>query len=94
MRLPRIKSFVLTDEKLAPEVYAAVLRGEGLDTIEKTGWNSEAGLAVRDLPKPVAGEGHEQSLRVALPWPSPTPHAPLYIWLRGENAGRATQARY
>jgi hypothetical protein len=94
VRLPRIKSFVLTDEKLAPEVYAAVLKGEGLDTIEKTGWNPEAGLAVTDLPKPAPGEGHEQTLRVALPWPSPTPHAPLYIWLRGENAGRATQARY
>jgi hypothetical protein len=94
VRLPRIKSFVLTDEKLAPEVYAAVLKGEDLETIEKTGWNSQSGLAVKDLPKPVAGEGHEQTLRVALPWPSPTPHAPLYVWLRGEDAGRATQARY
>jgi hypothetical protein len=94
VRLPRIKSFVLTDEKLASGVYAAVLKGEDLDTLEKTGWNSQAGLAVKDLPKPVAGEGHEQTLRVALPWPSPTPHAPLYVWLRGENAGRATQARY
>lgn len=94
VRLPRIKSFVLTDEKLASDVYAAVLKGEDLETIEKTGWNSEAGLAVKDLPKPVAGEGHEQSLRVALPWPSPAPHAPLYVWLRGENAGRATQVRY
>ena len=91
VRLPRIKSFVLTDEKLASDVYAAVLKGEDLETIEKTGWNSEAGLAVKDLPKPVAGEGHEQSLRVALPWPSPAPHAPLYVWLRGENAGRATR---
>ncbi len=94
VRLPRIKSFVLTDEKLAPEVYAAVLKGEDLDTIEKTGWDAQSGLAVKDLPKPVAGEGHEQTLRVALPWPSPTPHAPLHVWLRGEDAGRATQARY
>jgi hypothetical protein len=94
VRLPRIKSFVLTDEKLGPDVYAAVLRGEDLEMIEMTGWNAQTGVAVKDMPKPVAGGGHEQSLRVALPWPSPTPHAPLYIWLRGERAGRATKARY
>jgi hypothetical protein len=25
-----------------------------------------------------------------MPWPSPTPKAPLYIWLREEMTGRAT----
>ncbi len=94
VRLPRIKSFTLTDEKVGPDVYAGLLRGEDLEIIEKTGWNAESGIVVNDLPKPVAGAGHEQTLRIALPWPSPTPHAPLYIWLRGESAGRPTQARY
>jgi len=35
-------------------------------------------------------EGARQTLRVVMPWPSPSPKAPLYLWLRGETAGRAT----
>ncbi|MCE5306227.1 MAG: hypothetical protein LLG20_01150 [Acidobacteriales bacterium] len=94
VRLPRIKSFTLTEEALSPGVYAGVLRGEDLEIIEKTSWDAQSGLAVKDLPKPVAGSAHEQMLRVALPWPSPAPHSPLYVWLRGETAGRATKAKY
>src|ERR1035438_10054518 len=32
-----------------------------------------------------------QTLRIAMPWPSPTPKAPLFVWLRGETEGRATR---
>jgi hypothetical protein len=40
------------------------------------------------------GEHPSQSLRVVLPWPAPGPHAPLYVWLRGEPQGRKTSVTY
>jgi hypothetical protein len=94
VRLPRIESFTLTDEKLGEATYAGVLKGENLEIIEKTGWDARVGLPVAGLPKPVLGERQKQTLRIALPWPAPSPHAPLYVWLQGEAEGRPTQARY
>lgn len=93
VRLPRIESFALTDEKVGDSAYAGVLTGQDLETIEKAGWDAQAGTAVESLPRPVAGEGHRQTLRIVLPWPAPGPHAPVYIWLRGETEGRATKAK-
>jgi hypothetical protein len=90
VRLPRIEGFALTDEKIA-EGYAGSVRGFDLETIEKTGWSAQAGVVAPELPRPVAGEGARQTLRIAVPWPSPSPKAPLYIWLRGESEGRATR---
>ena len=40
------------------------------------------------------GDSARQTLRVVLPWPAPGPHAPLYVWLRGENQGRKTAVAY
>jgi len=94
VRLPRIESFTLTDEMIRPGIYAGILRGEDLEVIEKTGWNPQTGTPVEELPKPITGHARQQTLRIALPWPSPTPHAPLYVWLRGEHQGRKTQVRY
>lgn len=93
IRLPRIVSFELTDESAGDAAYAAVLKGQTLETIAQVGWNASEGVPVENLPAPIAGEGPSQALRVVLPWPSPSPHAPLYIWLRGEQEGRLTKAR-
>lgn len=90
VRLPHIDSFAMTDEK-SPDGFYGVLKGSDLDTIEKTGWDDSTGLAAPELPRPAAGEGSKQTLRIAMPWPSPTPKAPLFIWLRGEEQGRATK---
>ncbi len=90
VRLPHIDSFAMTDEK-SPDGFYGVLKGFDLDTIEKTGWDNRAGVAAPELPRPAAGEGSKQTLRIAMPWPSPTPKAPLYVWLRGESEGRATK---
>jgi hypothetical protein len=90
VRLPHIDSFAMTDEK-SPDGFYGVLKGFDLDTIEKTGWDNRAGVAAPELPKPAAGEGSKQTLRIAMPWPSPSPRAPLYVWLRGETEGRATK---
>ena len=92
VRIPRIDAFQLTDEKLADGNYAAQLTGSGLEVIEKTGWDAQRGVAVEALPAGV-GLGENQSLKIAIPWPSPSPRAPLYIWLRGESLGRATKAK-
>jgi hypothetical protein len=93
VRLPRIESFALTDEKIGDSAYAGVLTGQDLETIEKAGWDAQSGTTVESLPRPVAGGGQSQTLRIVLPWPAPAPHAPVYIWLRGETEGRATKAK-
>ncbi|HXP86067.1 MAG TPA: hypothetical protein VN841_15185 [Bryobacteraceae bacterium] len=89
VRLPRIESLTLTDEK-APEGFYGALKGFDLDTIEKTGWDDHTGVTVAEAPQPLAGEGARQTLRISMPWPSPSPKAPLFIWLRGQTDGRPT----
>jgi hypothetical protein len=93
IRMPRIESFIMTEEKLADGVYAGLLRGQDLETIERTGWTASAGEPVPGLPTS-AGSGATQVLKIAMPWPSPAPRSPLYVWLRQESEGRATTARY
>ena len=88
VRLPRIDSLVWTDEK-APGGFVAVLQGADLETIERVGWDAQNGVAVTTVPK-VSGE--KQLLRVTLPWPPPSPLAPLQIWLRGEAQPRLAKA--
>jgi hypothetical protein len=90
VRLPRIESLSLTDEK-SPDGFFGSLRGFDLETVEKTGWSPQSGVAIPELPRPLAGEGARQALRIAMPWPSPSPKAPLFVWLRGEAEGRATR---
>ncbi|MGA3076990.1 MAG: hypothetical protein ABSG56_25320 [Bryobacteraceae bacterium] len=94
LRVPRIEQFVLTDQKLGDAVYAGTLQGEDLDTIEKTGWDAQHGLPVESIPDTIAGEPQKQSLKIELPWPAPAPHAPVFVWLRGESQGRATGVKY
>jgi hypothetical protein len=94
VRLPKITGFTLTDEKVGDAAYMGVIEGYDLEIIERAGWNAQTGLPVAGLPKPVAGERDRQSLRIPLPWPPPSPHAPVYIWLRGQPEGRATRAKY
>ena len=84
----------MTSEKLGDGIYAAILRGEGLETIAAAGWDSERSLPVPGIPTPLAGRARKQSLRIAVPWPSPEPRAPIFVWLRGETAARPTTVRY
>jgi hypothetical protein len=94
VRLPRIARFHLTDEKLGDSVYAGIIEGMDLETIAKTGWDDQNGLAVEGLPTTSGAQPQRQMLRIALPWPAPAPHAPLFIWLRGESQGRPTGVKY
>jgi hypothetical protein len=89
VRLPVLEKFTVSSEALGPNRYAGALEGRDLDVIERAGWDAQNGLPVSDIPTPVSPT--RQTLRIAVPWPSPAPHAPLYIWLRGETAGRRTR---
>ena len=94
VRLPRIERFVLTGKKLGESLYEGILTGEELHHIAKAGWDESQGHPVAGIPTPFADDPKKQTLRIALPWPSPEPHAPVFIWLRGEDRGRPTQVRY
>jgi hypothetical protein len=94
IRLPHINGFTVTDEKVADSSYTAILTGRDLQLLEKTGWNADSSEPVPGIPTPVPGNPQEQTLKIAVPWPPPSPKAPLYIWLRGENKARRTNARY
>jgi hypothetical protein len=94
IRVPRLDKFTLTSEKAGQASFVGTVEGRDLDVIEKVGWDAGNGLPVDAIPTPVPGDRPSQSLRVVLPWPAPGPHAPLYIWLRGESQGRKTSVSY
>ena len=94
VRLPQIETFKLTDESAGPGLFIGVLTGSNLETIAKTGWDASHGSPIAGLPAPIAGSGQKQSLKIEMPWPAPSPHAPLYVWFRGDPQGRATTVRY
>jgi hypothetical protein len=93
VRIPQVEGFELTDEK-ADANYVGKLTGTDLDVIAKVGWGPDAGIPVTALPAPVGGDGHKQSLSIALPWPPPSPRAPLWVWFRGDEQGRESKIRY
>jgi len=91
VQLPSIKALTLSNQGPSPGEFAGELRGDNLQLIAKTGWSPDVGLAVTGIPMRVTGAaGANQTLAIVMPWPPPAPHAPLYIWLRGETRGRAT----
>lgn len=92
--LPRIEKFTLTVRKQGPNLYVGTLTGRNLQVIEKTGWNPAKGYQVLGIPTPVPGNLREQTLKIVMPWPPPSPRAPLYLWLNGESDGRRTAATY
>jgi len=94
IRLPHIQEFVLSDQKKGSDLFLGSLTGQELQVIEKTGWDSQAGYPVQGIPVPALGDPQNQTLQIELPWPPPSPRAPLYVWLRGETTGRVTEAKY
>ena len=94
VRLPRIERFELTSKRVGDSLYEGILTGEELHHIARAGWDESQGHPVAGIPTPFPDDPEKQTLRIALPWPSPEPHAPVFIWLRGEDRGRPTQVRY
>jgi hypothetical protein len=93
IRVPHVEAFELTEEKNGDN-YIGKLTGTDLENIAQVGWAADHGIPVAGLPTPVGGDSRKQSLRIELPWPPPSPHAPLYVWFRGETDGRETRIRY
>lgn len=93
VRVPQVDGFELTDEK-ADDNYVGKLTGTDLEVIAKVGWGPDSGIPVMALPAPVGGDRRKQSLQIALPWPPPSPRAPLWVWFRGDDQGRETKIRY
>ena len=91
IRFPRIEMFWMTDEKAGGGNFLGILSGSDLELIERTGWDATKGIPVEAIPTTGAGSGLQQTLKVAMPWPSPTPRAPIYVWLRGESQGRLVE---
>lgn len=91
IRFPRIEMFWMTDEKAGGGNFLGILSGSDLELIERTGWDATKGLPVETMPVTGAGSGLQQTMKVAMPWPSPTPRAPIYVWLRGESQGRLVE---
>ncbi len=102
-RLPKIERFVMKRERLDDRVdcnlenrntplYEGILTGEHLYQIARVGWNEREGCSVVSNATPSPAGSQEQTLRIPVPWPPPEPHAPLFIWLHGEEIGRATRA--
>lgn len=89
VRLPHIDKFTLSDQSAGVNEFAGQLTGENLQLIAATGWGPDAGVPVAGIPLRNA-DGVGESLAIVMPWPPPSPHAPLYIWLRGESQGRKT----
>ncbi len=103
IQLPRIERFVMTRESPGDQqdcqlenedtnLYEGILSGERLYRIVRVGWNEREGCPVSGTATPSPDGSHEQTLRIPVPWPPPEPHAPLFIWLPGEEAGRPTRA--
>jgi hypothetical protein len=93
-RVPHLDQFTLTNEQIDASTYSGILKGRDLDVIEKTGWDPRHGLPIDSVPTPVSGEPGLQTIRIAMPWPSPAPHTPLYVWFRGDKEGRKTSLTY
>jgi hypothetical protein len=94
VRLPRIDRFSISDETAGDGLYIGTLVGEGLELIDRTGWTATVGSGVLGIATPVPDAPGQQTLRIAVPWPSPSPHAPLYVWLVGEHNARLTTVKY
>jgi hypothetical protein len=93
VRTPQVDAFELTDEK-SDANYIGKLTGTDLDVIAKVGWSPDAGIPVTALPAPLGGDRRKQSLTIVLPWPPPSPRAPLWVWFRGDDQARETKIRY
>jgi hypothetical protein len=89
VRLPQIDSFNLGADPAPSGMKVYTVTGRNLEMIEKAGWDQTTSVDVPGLPVPISGQGQKQSLTVNLPEQSGPP-ADLYVWLRGDAAGRAT----
>jgi len=89
MTVPQIDSFTVAADPPQNGVRQYQLTGTNLEMIQKLAWDKGAATDVAGLPAPLPGPGLKQSIGINLPDP-PNPASALYVWLRGDQEGRAT----
>jgi hypothetical protein len=89
VRLSQIDSFDVSTDPAPAGMHVYTLTGRNLEMIERVGWDQTTGVEVPGLPVPISGQGQKQSMTINLSEQSGPP-ADLYLWLRGDAAGRAT----
>lgn len=88
LRIPKIDSFIVSQDQPHNGVRQYHLTGENLEMIQKLGWTESDPVDVSSLPIPLPGPGLKQSMELNLPDP-PRADATLWVWLRGDQQGRA-----
>jgi hypothetical protein len=89
VRIPKIDGFTVSPDPPRDGVRQYAITGENLEMIQRIGWTEGEPVDVTGLPIPLSGPGLKQSIAARLPDP-PKPDATLWIWLRGDPQGRAT----
>jgi hypothetical protein len=92
LRVPQIDSLATTDTPPQNESREYRLTGQDLEMIDKLGWEESKGIDLGGLPSPLPGAGLKQSIQISLPDPQAA-DAVLYVWLRGDKQGRATDVK-
>lgn len=92
LRVPQIDSFTVSADPAQNGTRQYQLTGTNLEMMDKLGWDGAHAVAVSGLPAPLPGPGLKQSIEIALPDP-PGPDTKLYVWLRGDQQGRATTVK-
>ena len=93
VRVPKIESLQTADNPLNSGQFQVTITGRNLETIDHAGWDLDHPTLIGELPTLLAGEDQKQTLRISLPAPPVGADGPLYVWLRGESAGRASLVR-
>ena len=89
LALPQIDSFTVGADPPQNDKRHYQLTGTNLEMIAKLGWDEANAVPVSGLPLPLPGPGLKQSIAIDLPDPM-VPEGKLYVWLRGDQQGRAT----
>jgi hypothetical protein len=89
LALPKIDSFTVGADPPENNKRHYQIAGTNLEMIAKLGWDEANAVPVASLPLPLPGPGMKQSIAIDLPDPM-VPEGKLYVWLRGDQKGRAT----
>src|SRR5271154_3011082 len=54
IRIARLEQLTLTNEKTGDSNFAGILKGSGLDVVERAGGDAQSGVAVDAIPTPIA----------------------------------------
>jgi hypothetical protein len=88
LRVPRIDAFTVSADARQNGMRRYRITGENLEMVENLGWDQSVKASVSGLPEPLPGPGLKQAIEINLPDPPSLP-GKLYVWLRGDQEGRA-----